>query len=32
MICQTGETDEARAAELMAESAAVLRNAGARFA
>jgi predicted nucleotidyltransferase len=32
MICQTGEMDEARAAEVMAESAAVLRNAGARFA
>jgi predicted nucleotidyltransferase len=32
MICQTGEIDKARAAEVMAESAAVLRNAGARFA
>jgi hypothetical protein len=32
MICQTGSMDEARAAELMAESAAVLRKAGARFA
>jgi uncharacterized protein len=32
MICQTGDMDEARAAEAMAESAAVLRNAGARFA
>ena len=32
MICQTGEMDEARAAEVMAESAAMLRNAGARFA
>lgn len=32
MICQTGEMDEARAAEAMAESAAVLRHAGARFA
>lgn len=32
MICQTGEMDEARAAEVLAESAAVLRNAGARFA
>ena len=31
-ICQTGKVDEARAAEVMAESAAVLRNAGARFA
>jgi uncharacterized protein len=32
MICQTGGMDEARAAEVMAESAAVLRRAGARFA
>jgi predicted nucleotidyltransferase len=32
MICQTGSMDEARAAEVMAESASVLRNAGARFA
>jgi uncharacterized protein len=32
MICQTGSMDEARAAEVMAESAAVLRKAGARFA
>jgi uncharacterized protein len=32
MICQTGSVDEARAAEVMAESAVVLRNAGARFA
>jgi predicted nucleotidyltransferase len=32
MICQTGSMDEARAAEVMAESAAVLRQAGARFA
>ena len=32
MICQAGEMDEARAAEVMAESAAMLRNAGARFA
>ncbi len=32
MICQTGEMDKARAAQVMAESAAVLRNAGARFA
>ena len=32
MICQTGVVDEARAAEVMAESAAVLRRAGARFA
>jgi predicted nucleotidyltransferase len=32
VICQTGEMDEARAAEVMAESAAVLRAAGARFA
>ena len=32
MICQTGSMDEARAAEVMAESAAVLRRAGARFA
>src|SRR5260370_16848431 len=32
MICQTGEMKEARAAEVMAESAVVLRNAGARFA
>ena len=32
MICQTGSVDEARAAEVMAESAAVLRRAGARFA
>src|SRR5260370_1388881 len=31
MICQTGSMDEARAAEVMAESAAVLRKAGARF-
>jgi len=32
MICQTGRMDEAGAAEVMAESAAVLRRAGARFA
>ena len=32
MICQTGEMDEARASEVMAESVAALRNAGARFA
>ena len=32
MICQTGSMDEARAAEVMAEAAAVLRKAGARFA
>jgi predicted nucleotidyltransferase len=32
MICQTGSMDEARAAEVMAESAAALRKAGARFA
>jgi len=32
MICQTGKVDETRAAKLMAESVAVLRNAGARFA
>jgi uncharacterized protein len=32
MICQTGEMDEARAAEVLAESVAVLRNSGARFA
>jgi hypothetical protein len=32
MSRQTGSMDEARAAEVMAESAAVLRNAGARFA
>jgi uncharacterized protein len=32
MICQTGGVDEARAAEVMAESAVVLRRAGARFA
>jgi predicted nucleotidyltransferase len=32
MICQTGSMDETRAAEVMAESAAVLRKAGARFA
>ena len=32
MICQTESVDEARAAEVMAESAAVLRRAGARFA
>ncbi len=32
MICQTRSMDEARAAEVMAESAAVLRKAGARFA
>ena len=32
MICQTESMDEARAAEVMAESAAVLRKAGARFA
>src|SRR5579863_7963668 len=32
MICQTGSVDEARAAEVMAESVAVLRKAGARFA
>ena len=30
--CQTGEMDDARAAEVVAESAAVLRNAGALFA
>src|SRR5579863_1524046 len=28
IICQTGDMDEARAAEMMTESAAVLRNAG----
>src|SRR5580693_6556881 len=32
MICRTGEMEEAKAAEVMAESAVVLRNAGARFA
>jgi len=32
MICQTGRMDEARAAAVVAESIAVLRNAGARFA
>ena len=32
MICQTEAMEEARAAEVMAESAVVLRNAGARFA
>jgi predicted nucleotidyltransferase len=32
MICQTGGMDEARAAAVMAESAALLREAGARFA
>jgi len=32
MICETGEMDEARAAEVVAEAVAVLRNAGARFA
>ena len=32
IICQTGGMEEARAAAVMAESAAVLRTAGARFA
>lgn len=32
MICQTGRMDEAEAAQVMAQAAAVLRNAGARFA
>lgn len=32
MICQTGGMDEAGAAAVMAESAAVLRKSGARFA
>jgi len=32
MICRTGEMEEAGAAEVMAESAVVLRNAGARSA
>lgn len=32
MICQTGSMDQARAAEVLAESAAVLRKTGARFA
>jgi predicted nucleotidyltransferase len=32
MICETEEVDESRAAEVVAESIAVLRSAGARFA
>ncbi len=32
MICQTGGMEEARAAAVLAESVAVLRSAGARFA
>jgi uncharacterized protein len=32
MVCQTEEMDEARAAEAIAESAAALKSAGARFA